>query len=225
VPIDGASLSGTFEVSGRARAAGQEVVIVVKDAAGAKLFESRTGIDSEAVGDFGRFSQTVNLAPHELGRGTIEVYFDSLGGEPSDSISRRVNFVEPDTVAVKVYFRLTGSDVQDACDVVQPVERAISSKGAIYRDVIGALVAGPTEAELAAGYATSLPRGVVLKSVAADADGVVRADFTSSLERGVAGSCRVIAIRAQIISTLKQFPEVRDVIISVNGSTEEVLQP
>jgi len=41
----------------------------------------------------------------------------------------------------------------------------------------------------------------------------------------VAGSCRVGAIRAQIEETLKQFPTVQNVIISVNGNTENILEP
>ena len=72
---------------------------------------------------------------------------------------------------------------------------------------------------------TTIPSGARLKSVAADAEGIVRADFATTLDRGVGGSCRVAAIREQITRTLKQFPEVRDVVISVNGRTEDILQP
>ena len=46
-----------------------------------------------------------------------------------------------------------------------------------------------------------------------------------AFQYGVAGSCRVLAIRAQIESTLKQFPSIKKVVISVNGRTGEVLQP
>jgi spore germination protein GerM len=45
------------------------------------------------------------------------------------------------------------------------------------------------------------------------------------LEFQVGGSCRVAAIRAQITDTLKQFPPVDEVIISIDDRTEDILQP
>lgn len=50
-------------------------------------------------------------------------------------------------------------------------------------------------------------------------------DFESSLQEGVGGSCRVENIRSQIERRLKQFPFIKDVVISVEGNSEEVLQP
>jgi spore germination protein GerM len=57
------------------------------------------------------------------------------------------------------------------------------------------------------------------------ADGVADVDFNEKLEEGVGGSCMVAAIRAQITETLKQFYSVEQVIISINGRTEDILQP
>jgi len=226
IPAEGAIISGSFEVQGRARASGSGVIIVVRNEAGDRLFEARAAVDAAESGQFGRFSQPVTLPQHDLGKGSVEVYGESPeGARPRDLVRHGILFAEPDTVAVKVYMRMTGFDADESCDTVLPVERTVSSKTAIYRAVIDELVRGPNDKERAAGYVTSLPSGVVLKSVAADADGVVTADFTTSLERGVAGSCRVDAIKAQIISTIRQFPEVRDVVITVNGSAEGVLQP
>ncbi|MFH1582463.1 MAG: GerMN domain-containing protein, partial [bacterium] len=56
-------------------------------------------------------------------------------------------------------------------------------------------------------------------------NGVARADFNEQLEYQAGGSCRVGAIRAQITETLKQFPTVNEVIISINGRIEDILQP
>ena len=56
-------------------------------------------------------------------------------------------------------------------------------------------------------------------------DGVATADFNARLDEGVAGSAMVMAIRGQIEQTLLQFPTVDEVVISVDGETEEVLQP
>ena len=84
---------------------------------------------------------------------------------------------------------------------------------------------GPTEAEKASGYMTSINPGVEIQSVAISAAGKVRVDFDQTLQEGVGGSCRVGMIRWQITETLKQFPTVKEVVISINGNSEEILQP
>ncbi len=53
----------------------------------------------------------------------------------------------------------------------------------------------------------------------------VSVDFDETLEKAVGGSCRVAAIRSQITKTLLQFPSFKKVIISINGRTEDILQP
>jgi len=45
------------------------------------------------------------------------------------------------------------------------------------------------------------------------------------IEYQMGGSCRVSAIRSQITQNLLQFPTIKNVIISVNGRTEDILQP
>ena len=50
-------------------------------------------------------------------------------------------------------------------------------------------------------------------------------DFDAQLEEGMGGSCRVSAVRAQITETLLQFSEARNVVISVDGRIEDILQP
>jgi hypothetical protein len=50
-------------------------------------------------------------------------------------------------------------------------------------------------------------------------------DFGSSFNRGVAGSCRVAAIKAQIETTLNNLPDIDSVVISVNGQTKGILEP
>ena len=50
------------------------------------------------------------------------------------------------------------------------------------------------------------------------------ANFNNELNKA-AGSCLVSAIRAQIENTLLQFEGINNVVISVEGKTEEILQP
>ena len=86
------------------------------------------------------------------------------------------------------------------------------------------LIKGLTETEKAEGFSTAINPGTSIRGLKIS-DGTARVDFDDNLENGVAGSCRVAAIRAQIEDTLKQFPTVNKVIISVNGRTDDILQP
>lgn len=221
VPLDGARPEGTsLEVSGRAKAGGGRVRISVSDPQGVVLHESYADVVAATGDPYGRFSATVTLPAAPTVNLTLEV-----SREGGDTVTRVLAYGASDEISVKIYF--TNETLGDAneCGFTYPVDRMVSSKTAVYRAAIEALLKGPNADDVAAGYRTSIPGSVTLKSVAADSDGVVKADFDDRLERGVAGSCRVESIRAQIGATLRQFPEVRDVVISVDGRTDDVLQP
>jgi hypothetical protein len=223
-PADGAVLGSSFEVSGRADAPGGEVGVTVYDSDGNELFSGSTSVGVDTGAGFGRFSQTVSLSESAVpGSGLLEVAM--LNQSDGLTETRRISFVEQDTVPIQVFFSNNELDPDINCSSVFPVTRVVSSKGQVYRLAVESLLDGPSDSEKKSGYLTSIPIAAKLKSVAADAAGTVTTDFDSGLERGVGGSCRVSAIRAQISETLQQFPEVKDVIISVNGRTEDVLQP
>jgi hypothetical protein len=57
------------------------------------------------------------------------------------------------------------------------------------------------------------------------ADGVATASFSPELRAYGGGSLRVKLIREQIAQTLRQFPEVSEVRIAIDGQTEGVLEP
>ena len=86
------------------------------------------------------------------------------------------------------------------------------------------LLSGPTSVEKPERYWTSLNDGTRLRSLLVD-EGVAYVDFDKRLGFEVGGSCRVGAIRAQITETLKQFEGIKDVVISIEEETEEILQP
>ncbi len=85
-------------------------------------------------------------------------------------------------------------------------------------------LARPTLKEQGENFFTSINPGVKVQKLAIE-NGVARVDFDDQLESRVGGSCRVAAIRSQITETLKQFPSVKTVVISINGRTEDILQP
>ncbi|MDD5251022.1 MAG: GerMN domain-containing protein [Patescibacteria group bacterium] len=223
-PAEGARLSLSFDAAGRARTDIGDLTVTVKDETGAVIAATRVSVIRESQSSaFGRFSQSFALPATVQGNGTVEVSYEH-DGQLSPVEVRHVSFVQLDTVSIRVFFGTTADGGTD-CSVVRSVERVVSSKGSIYHQALTELLKGPTDAEKNSGYFTSLPAGAGLESVTTDGSGVVTADFKPSLEKGIGGSCRVIAIRSQIIQTLKQFPEVRDVVISIDGRTEDVLQP
>lgn len=124
---------------------------------------------------------------------------------------------------VKIYFPDGEQGSANDCQQVFPVRRLITAKGGVYRAALEALIEGPNAKEREAGYFTSLPDGVELRSIRVE-NGTAYADFNEALNR-VGGSCRVASIRAQIEATLREFSGVKDVVISVNGDAETALQP
>jgi hypothetical protein len=128
-----------------------------------------------------------------------------------------------ETMTVKAYFakkQTTGSD----CSIVFPVNRIVSKTEASARSALEELFKGPTDAEKAQGFFTNINSGVKVQRLVIDSNGTVRADFSEELET-TGGSCRVTEIRSEINFTLKQFPTIKNVIISINGRTEDILQP
>lgn len=222
-PVEDAKILGSFEVSGRARADKGKVSVTLSGTNGGPLYGRLVSVVADAGDEYGRFSTKVSALDY-VGEVLLEVGFSS-GGDDEERVSRNLELVSKDTVEVEIFFTNFDLDPWQSCQNVFAVKRHISSETNIYRAAIEALIEGPTDDESADGYESSLPERVRLKSVAADSEGVVTADFDDYLGRGVAGSCRVGAIRAQIESTLKQFPEVREVVISIDGETEEILQP
>ncbi len=214
--------SAAFEVSGRAKAGVDSVRITVVDATGSPLYD-QVAVVAAASGElFGRFVAVVNLQVMPTAPVTVTVARDAVAGETA---SRVVLFGHPDEVSLKVYLQNDSMDSEKSCTLVFPVDRTVSGKTAVYRAAIEALLAGPNADEVAAGYGTAIPGSVILKSVAIDSQGMVTADFNERLSRGVTGSCRISTLRAQIGATLKQFPEVHDVTVFVNGKSDTVLLP
>lgn len=118
------------------------------------------------------------------------------------------------------------------CDRIYPVNRTISrlsdnpegSLGEYIYLALLELLKGPTENDKIEGYFSSINEGVGIRKIIVE-DGIARVDFTSRFTEGVAGSCRVQAVRSQIENTLKQFSEIKNVVILVDGNSEEILQP
>jgi hypothetical protein len=238
-PAAGDTVTSPLRVTGEARggwyfegsfpvrlldADGREVAVAPARARGEWMtgafvpFEAVLEFDAPAPGTRGTLvleKDNPSGLPDRAGELRVPVAF---GAVASDSPAAR-------TTTVQAYFSNPGlapaPDVD--CGVVFPVPRAVPWTPAPARAAIEALLAGPTEAERARGYATSINPGVRIRSLVVEG-GVAAADFSEELERS-GGACLVTSIRAQLESTLMQFPAVRSVRISIAGRTEDILQP
>jgi hypothetical protein len=135
-----------------------------------------------------------------------------------------VQFLAEEKIKVKVFFNNDNLDPEFSCNKVFPVEREIPKTLAVARAALEELLKGPADSEKNQGFFTSINPGVKIQKLTIE-NGVARVDLDEKLEFQVGGSCRVSAIRAQITETLKQFPTVKEVIISINERTEDILQP
>jgi hypothetical protein len=135
------------------------------------------------------------------------------------------NDENPELMTIKVFFG--NSEMNPGaldCSINFPIERQIVKTQAVAGAALEELLKGPTENEKAQGYFTSINSGVKIQKLTI-ANGTAAVDFDEQLEFQVGGSCRVAAIASQIRETLKQFETVKEVIISINGRTEDILQP
>jgi len=187
--------------------------------------------------DFVPFKAVINLsALPETEEGILVLEKDNPSGLPENDgkISLPVRFPkEEDVSIVKVFFNNEKMDPEFSCNKVFPVERVISKTPAVARAALELLLEDPTLEEQGEtffsavegrSFFTSINKEVKIQQLTIE-DGIARVDFDSQLEFQVGGSCRVSAIRAQITETLKQFTTVKEVIISIDGRTEDILQP
>ena len=126
---------------------------------------------------------------------------------------------------VSVYFwnDNLASDKND-CSLVFPVSRTVLNAETLGPGALETLLKGVTNEEKALGYGTAFPGGVLVQKFEIK-NKVAYIDFSSELSRGVAGACRVIALRSQIETTLNNLPDIDSVVISVDDEIEEILQP
>lgn len=136
---------------------------------------------------------------------------------PSNQIEQSIKF--------NIYFGNKKNEKEaEECKAMSTVVREIQFTIAKEKEALEELLKGPTEEEKRGGYYTSINDDVELQSLQIE-NGIVKIDFDEELERAIGGSCKVAFIRSQIERTLKQFPDIKEVVISINGRTDDILQP
>ncbi len=146
---------------------------------------------------------------------------DNPSGLPEHDASVSLPVVFAESYEQKsVWFPASFPQNPEVCSELVSFNRFIPSDQDLTKAVIDALIRGPQGPESFSG-SQGLPKDAVLASSILT-DGVLTLDF---LALPVAGSCLVEAVRAQITQTMLQFDTVETVIITVNGSADEALQP
>ena len=225
-PKAGTEVGVPLRVEGEARVFENQLNVRLKDADGTILTERGVTAQSPDIGLYGPFALELTYPEPEGTEGTIEAFdYSAKDGSEIDKVIIPVTFGEVPTMTVKVFW---GNSKKESelfdCTAAYPVERRVLETDAPARAALEELLRGPDREESEDGYFSSINIGVGIQSLAI-VDGTARVDFSKALEEQVGGSCRVAAIRSQIIETLKQFPTVKDVLISIDGRTEDILQP
>jgi len=230
VPEDDASQGLPLTIEGEILTeTGTELLYRLSENDGYMLREDRIPLPLGGSGQFVPFHINASY-PKPMGTGgtlkIIEVSGTKKNQEEKNLVAIPVIFAPVEAMELKVFFGNSERDPQvQACDVSYPVPRriAVETKD-LTRAVLAELLQGPSLIEQGQKFFTSIPQGVTIRSLSWD-EGKLLIDFSSALTEGVAGSCNVMAIRSQIERTVKQFPSVKEVVISVDGKSDEILQP
>ena len=176
--------------------------------------------------DYVPFKAELTFSYNATTSGALLFHNDNPSGLPENDkeFNVSVQLVPIQTLNVNAYFNNNNLDPQISCNKVFPVQRQIAKTQTVAMAAVSELLKGPSDAKKSQGYYTNINPGVKIQKMTIE-NGVAKADFDETLETAVGGSCRVSAIRVQITETLKQFPTVQSVIISINGRTEDILQP
>lgn len=170
----------------------------------------------------------VEYIPHTLVKKYGRLYVFIGEGKVFDQILSTFQFItpKPETMEIKVYFvdtQMMIEGIADYKDMVKSVTRTIPKTQAVARAAIEELLKGPLNEERAT-YSSSIPKGVKINSLRIE-KGTAYIDFSEELQAYGGGSAAAITIEWQIKKTLMQFPTVDEVIISIEGRTEDILQP
>lgn len=176
--------------------------------------------------DFVDFTSEMTFLVSTTTKATLVLQKDNPSG--LSELDRSVEFallLKPlETMDLQVFFNNSNLDPEFSCLKVFPVQRKVFKTLEPAKVAIEELLRGPTSNEASQSYSTNIPQDVQINEIYIE-NSIAKIDFNEALEYQVGGSCRVSAIRAQITQTLKQFSSVKEVVISVNGRTEDILQP
>lgn len=220
-PKNGDLVDSPILVTGQARAFENQFMVQLQDASGNVVYSASVMSEASDIGQWGNFKVYIPV-PAGMGQDfKVEALEYSAKGDGTlgGYGSADVKLKSTETSTVDVAFV-----VSTDCVTTKMFPRTIIKTQSVGLISLSELLKGPTESEKVQGAIAVIPEETKLNSLRLSGT-TAYADFNYALDAGVGGSCRVQAIRAEIENTLKQFPTVKDVVISINGRTEDILQP
>jgi len=214
-------------VSGIANTYEATVNFKLYDANGTLVVEDFTTANMPDMGIAGPFKKVIAFAmpTPDVTSGYLEVFEYSVrDGSQVNKVTVPVSFPYNDFMTLDVYFSHSApAGSPGECSYVQPIERVMPASPAVAKNVLWAMLKGPNALEHSEGFFTNIPSGTTLNSISIE-NGVAYADFSSELNM-TSGSCGIAGVISMIRKNLLQFPTVDDVVISIEGETENILQP
>ncbi|MFA5714440.1 MAG: GerMN domain-containing protein [Candidatus Paceibacterota bacterium] len=227
--ISGQAISSPLTIKGRVMGGhwtgfeGQVGIVELVDSDGERLGLAILNATSDWMKMPTNFEATLSFEAPKDSNVFLIFHNENPSGMPDreEVMSLPVKFLE-ETSIVKVYFSKQGNEGD--CTAVFPVERNIIKTEAVARVAIEELIKGPTDEEKNSGYFSGINQNSKINKLTI-VNGTAMIDFNEALEEGIGGSCLVAEIRKQITETLMQFSSVKKVVISIDGRTEDILQP
>ena len=206
ITIESVSNANPLVVSGRARTFENAVSIRVRDARGDLIAETHTTSTGE-MGQHNPYEAQLWITRDPGPRITVEAFeYSAKDGSIRSLAKKSVDFTVP-LIEMKLVVPKTD------CTEFTAVTRRLPKATAAARLAVEALIAN----------VPAFPKGSAVNSVNLR-NGVLTVDFNERLQN-VGGSCAATAIRRSVEETLRQFPNVREVVITAGGSRELALQP
>jgi hypothetical protein len=228
LPAAGAKTVGVkFVIYGKGRAFENTLNYRICDDSGKQLYLGSFMTNAPDAGIFGYFHQEIELTkllktvPHVIRFDVFEA--SAKDGSDIHKTSFELDIDQSET-AVFAYFSNNNLDPEVSCNKTFAVARLVPKTQSVLKAAMEELLKGPASAEAKLGFGSSINSGVALNSIKISGNKAT-IDFSKKIEENAAGSCRVSAIRNQITNTARQFSNIKNVIISVDGQTEAILQP
>lgn len=226
-PLNNAVISSPLKITGRVNSAKGVVFFKLKDFFGNEIAKGSAMSTSIGSG-FNQYEGILEYKTPIGENGSLDVYIESSNeNDFNNFITLPVIFSNFDNLFADVYFsnKKINPNLPD-CSVVHPIRRKLEPKsGGLPLLAMAELLKGLSNEEIDQGFITSIPEKDVKVQKLEVKDGIAYIDFNEALQKDVAGSCKVIAIRSQIIQTLKSLPNIKEVVISIDGQTKDILQP
>jgi hypothetical protein len=216
-----------FVIYGKGRAFENTINYRISDDSGKQLYLGSFMTNAPDAGIFGYFNQEVDLTkllktiPPVIRLDVLEL--SAKDGSDIHKTSLRLN-IDQSLTAVFAYFSNDNLDPEISCNKTFAVARLVPKTQLLLKTAIEELLRGPTPSEKELGFGTLINPGVTINSVKISGD-TATIDLSPKLDENMGGSCRVAAIRSQITKTAKQFANIKNAVISINGESELILQP